>query len=59
MYLYDLTYFYEGKLKKLYACFNKTFFVCQFYMFIIWCFFNSKKPDEVGKPIANETLLQF
>ena len=27
--------------------------------FTIWCFFNLIKPDEVGKPIANETSQQF
>ena len=27
--------------------------------FTIWFFFNSIKPDEVDKPIANETSLQF
>ena len=38
---------------------TKDFFILQFYTFIIWCFFNLIKPDEVGKPITNETSLQY
>ena len=33
------------------------FLVCD--NFNIWCFLNLIKPDEVGKPIANETSQQF
>ena len=62
---HGLTFFYKGKIKYFCECFNIKLIL--FIFLFLFCvtilpsgvFLNLIKPDEVGKPIANETSLQF